>query len=173
MLSERQPSLPLRQRPIDIVILIFFWVNLLLITYIIDVEQLIIADPKNFTYPFWPPPFFVDIIHWYGNTFDPPLMARPAWWKATIWLDSIFFGPFYIAAIYAYTTGKAWIRLPSLLWATMMFTNVFIILNEEFMGAHATPEPLAVLGFNFPWLTLPFLVGWRVWRRPNPFSEKW
>jgi EXPERA (EXPanded EBP superfamily) len=45
----------------------------------------------------------VDLIHWYGRTFDPLIIARPAWWKATIGIDALFFGPFYLFAIYAYS----------------------------------------------------------------------
>jgi hypothetical protein len=53
-------ALPLRKRPIDVVIVAFFLVNLLFVTYIVDFEQIAIPDPvdpvvKNFTYPVWPP----------------------------------------------------------------------------------------------------------------------
>ena len=89
-------------------------------------------------YPLWPPAFFVDIIHWYGRNFDPVLIARPVWWRMTIWIDSLFFGPFYVFAIYAWTKGKNWIRIPSVIWASVMMTNVTIILGEEFMGPHLT-----------------------------------
>ena len=65
-------------------------------------EQLVITDPAHFIYPIWPPPIAVDAIHCWGRTFDPVLLARPAWWKVTIWIDALFFGPFYIVAIYAY-----------------------------------------------------------------------
>ena len=98
--------IPLSKRPGDIAILAFFLINILFITYIVDLEQLVIADPVHFTYPFWPPPIAVDAIHWWGRTFDPVLLARPAWWKVTIWIDALFLGPFYFVAIYAYIKGK-------------------------------------------------------------------
>ena len=63
----------------------------------IDIEQLVIADPAHFTYPIWPPRFMVDLIHWWGRTYDPPLMAREPWWRATIWIDQLVFGPFYVS----------------------------------------------------------------------------
>lgn len=53
--------IPLSRRPGDIVILAFFLVNILFITYVVDIEQLIIPDPAHFTYPIWPPPFAVDL----------------------------------------------------------------------------------------------------------------
>src|SRR5947199_10580705 len=105
--------IPLSKRYGDIAILAFFLVNILFITYVVDIEQLIIADPAHFTYPLWPPPAAVDAIHWWGRTFDPVLIARPAWWKVTIWIDAVFFGTFYMIAIYAYIRCIVWIGLHS------------------------------------------------------------
>lgn len=71
--------IPLRQRKRDIAILIFFWINILFITYQVDLEQLVVPDPANFQYPIWPPRLMVDLIHWWGHNFDPVLIARPVW----------------------------------------------------------------------------------------------
>ena len=70
-------TVPLSERRGDIAILAFFLVNILFITYVVDVEQLIIPNPAHFTYPIWPPKPAVDAVHWWGQTFDPVLMARP------------------------------------------------------------------------------------------------
>jgi hypothetical protein len=34
-------------------------------------------------------PGLVDLVNWWGRTFDPLLMARPPFWKATIWIDVV------------------------------------------------------------------------------------
>lgn len=99
-------QIPLKKRPVDIALVIFFIINFIFITYMIDIEQLVIADASSFQYPVWPPRWLVDLVHWYGKNFDPVLMARPAWWRATIWIDSLFFGPFYLVAIYAFIKRK-------------------------------------------------------------------
>lgn len=153
----RKPA-PLKNRPFDLLLIIFFSINLVLVTYMIDLEQLVIADPSDFQYPFWPPAWMVDLVHWYGRTFDPVLIARPAWWRATIWIDSLFFGPFYAVAIYAFWKGKSWIRFGSIIWASVMLTNVTIILFEEVMGAHASPELARVFLANAAWIIIPVLV---------------
>ena len=67
---------PLSQRPVDWIVLAFFVVNLGFITYIVDLEQLVIADRSNFKYPVWPPKMMVDLVHWWGDTFDPLLIAQ-------------------------------------------------------------------------------------------------
>src|SRR2546427_13309669 len=103
--------IPIAKRPIDILFVAFFIINFGFITYIVDIEQIIIADPHHFAYPAWPPRALVDMIHWWGRSFDPLLLARPPWWRATIWIDSLLFGPFYLCAIYAYLKGREWIRI--------------------------------------------------------------
>jgi hypothetical protein len=160
---------PLSQRRGDWIILIFFAINLLLITYIVDLEQLVISDPSHFTYPAWPPAAMIDMVHNYGRTYDPVLMARPAWWKATILVDVLLYGPFYVVGLYAYAKGKAWIKVPSLVYSGMMIMGVFVILVEEFWGQYPTPQRGIVLLLNAPWLLMPFYIIYRM-SRPQPFA---
>ncbi|HSN32504.1 MAG TPA: hypothetical protein VLU41_07450, partial [Ideonella sp.] len=72
-------TLPLSERRYDLAFIVFFAINLGFITYIVDLEQLVVADPAHFTYPVWPPHALVDLVHWWGRNFDPPLMAREPW----------------------------------------------------------------------------------------------
>ena len=164
---------PLSARKLDWVFIGFFLINLFFITYIVDLEQLVIADPTpgKFAYPLWPPAAMVDLVHWWGRNFDPVLMARPVWWRATIWIDAVFFGPYYAVALYAFIKGRRFIRLPSLIWASVMMTNVTIILFEEMIGPHATPARGLVLLVNAPWLLFPLLMLWRMGRSEAPFSR--
>jgi hypothetical protein len=161
---------PLRQRKYDLLFLAFLVLNATVITYIIDLEQLVIADPRAFDYPVWPPAPFVDLVHWFGNNYDPLLMARPAFWRMTIWIDVIFFGPFYLAAIYAFIRGRNWIRVPALVWSGTMLANVLIILMEERYGITPAPDFAVVVAANATWLLMPFAMIWRM-RRDQPFSR--
>jgi hypothetical protein len=164
-------TIPLAERRWDLAFIVFFAINLGFITYIVDIEQLVIADPVSFTYPLWPPRPLVDMVHWWGRTFDPALMAREPWWRATIWIDVLGFGPFYAFAIYAFVKGRNWIRTPALIWAGLMFANVVIILFEELAGTHATPRPGMVLAANLPWLLFPGIVVARLSLHEQPFSR--
>jgi hypothetical protein len=160
--------MPLRRRPFDWVFIAFLALNATFITYIVDIEQLIIADPSNFSYPAWPPAPFVDLIHWWGNTYDPLLMARPPFWQMTIWIDVIFFGPFYFLALYAFIKGRNWIRVPALVWSGMMLSNVLILMFEEAFGEHPPPQPAIVFLANLSWFVFPLLMIWRMRREPFP-----
>jgi len=166
----RRP-IPLARRPLDIGLLAFFAVNLLFTTYVVSLEQVVIDDPSRFAPPAWPPAPLLALVHWWERTYDPLLWARPAWYRATIWLDLLVFGPFYAVALYAWGRGRDWIRLPSIVWASMLFTNVVIILFDELRGIHATPHPGVVVAANAAWLLVPVLVVWRLARSEHPFTE--
>ena len=168
--AGRRRAVPLRRRLTDLAFVAFFVVNVGFVTYVVDLEQLVIDDPGRFSYPLWPPPPLVDLVHWYGREFDPLLMARPAFWRMTIWIDVIYFGPFYLAAIYAFVRGRDWIRVPALFWSGLMTANVLIILMEERYGAYATPEFGTVLALNVPWLLAPAAMLLRM-RRDHPFTD--
>ncbi|MDD4553282.1 MAG: emopamil-binding family protein [Bacteroidales bacterium] len=162
--------IPLKKRKSDYIYLSFFVLNLSFITYVVDIEQIVIFNPAQFNYPIWPLPFLVDMVHWWGSNFDPLQWARPVWWKATIWLDVVFFGPYYAFAIFAFIRGKDWIRIPTIIYSTMLFTNVFIIMSEEYWGPYATHSPLIVTLANAPWCLFPVFLILKMWKHEHPFT---
>lgn len=163
-------TVPLRQRPVDLASLVFYAFNLLFISYFFDLEQVLIANTSNFSYPAWPPKFLVDLSHWWGRNYDPLLLARPVFWRATVWIDVLLFGPFYAVAIYAYVRGKEWIRIPAIIYSSVMLTTVTIILSEEIWGTHATASLGAVLAANALWIVFPVLILARMCPNEHPFS---
>jgi len=166
-----QKTIPFSQRKVDWIFVGFFLINFFFITYIVDIEQLIIPDPNNFRQLIWPPQSMVQLVHWYGSSFDPLLMARPQWWKMTIWVDVLFYGPFYALAIYAFIKGREWIRVPAFFYSGMMFMGVTVILGEEFAGPYATPYLPLVLVLNLPWLLMPIFLTFRL-RKEHPFTRE-
>src|SRR5688572_28065291 len=112
--------IPFRERKQDIALWIFFLVNFIFVTDQADIEQLVIRDPDNFTYPIWPPAYMVDFLHWYFENYDPLLYERPVWYTTIVVIDQIVYGPFYIAALYAFWKGKDWIRNWPIIWASVM-----------------------------------------------------
>src|SRR5215472_13759358 len=167
--GERRP-VPLSRRKFDWILLAFFALNLFFITYFLDIEQLTIANPAHFQYPLWPPKPFVDMVHSYGRRYDPLLLARPAFWRMTIWIDVLWNGPFYVLALYAISRGREWIRVPALVWCGSMSAVVLMILAEEYNGVHHTPDWGIVLALNLPWLLLPLATLIRM-AQEHPFTE--
>jgi hypothetical protein len=164
-------TIPISQRRIDLILVAFFLINLLFVSYFIDTEQLVIANPAHFTYPIWPPRPVIDAVHWWGNNYDPLLMARPVFFKVTIWLDNLLYGPFYLFAIYAFIKGKEWIRLPAIIYAVSMMSGVIMILSEEAFGIYRTPHLFLVVAANAAWIVFPLIILFRLGLIEHPFTR--
>jgi hypothetical protein len=162
--------IPFRERKGDIVLWSFFLVNVIFVTYQADIEQLIIRDPDNFAYPIWPPAYMIGFLHWYFANYDPLLYERPVWYTTIVVIDQVVYGPFYIAALYAFWKGKEWIRNWSIIWASVMLATVTVILGEEIAGPFASDHLLLVFATNAGWLIVPIWVLVRMWRE-HPFTR--
>ena len=77
-----------------------------------------------------------------------------------------------IAAIYAFIKGKEWIRIPTIIFSSILFTNVTIIMSEEIWGPHASPQLIIVTLANAPWFFVPLFLIWKMWRQEHPFSRE-
>ncbi len=67
-------TVPLKERPLDWFIVGFFVINIVFITYLVDIEQLVVTNTSDFEYPIWPPKWLVDAAHWFAR-----LTTRCCW----------------------------------------------------------------------------------------------
>jgi hypothetical protein len=152
---------PEGHRRIDYMIMAFYAMAFLVI-WLIEIEQLVIADPRAFSYPLWPPRKLVDLTHWWGANFHEGLYIRPPWYQATIWVDVFFSGPVYLAGIYAVANRRPWIKYPAIIQASMLAVIVLISMYAEIYGTYgAGPRTVAALSM-VPWLIVPLLIIWRM-----------
>jgi steroid 5-alpha reductase family enzyme len=143
------------------------------ITYLIDIEQVLVTSPAQYGQPgytpIWPPAPFVHAVHWWG-TWDHLVMARPAWYRAAIWLEVLVQAPFYALALEAWARRRDSIRIPAIVYATVLLTIMPMILTEQLYGPHATHHPALILGVYGPYVVMPILILWRV-RSPLVFPR--
>lgn len=123
-------------------------------------------------YPIWPPKFWVDTIHAYASAHDQLQLARPVWWKVTIWYDVLGFGPAYFFFMWAFIKGKeAAVRIPAIIYGSVITTIVTTICSEEIWGPTPAQSPGFVLALNAPWFLLPLAMILRFWFVEHPFTR--
>jgi steroid 5-alpha reductase family enzyme len=148
----------------------------LVITFLIDIEQVLVADPLKYVpgaraSPVWPPAPCVAAVHWWGALADKLVIARPLWFQVAIWLEVVVQAPFYALAILAFVRAQNWIRVPALVYSSVLLTIMPIVLAEQLYGEHATEKPLLVLGVYSAYVVMPIVVAWRV-RNPAVFPPR-
>jgi hypothetical protein len=162
-------NLPLRQRPFDIAFAVIF----LVFTITSGISDLvptigipITADSTN---------WLAQSNYWYGHDADPLFIDPPVWMRFVTGLSAFVYGPFYLLLAFCLLTGRNWIQLPAVIYASAisMITGV-VVFGVEFFGEpeFQTQNPLKFLAFNLPYVIIPILLLIRM-RKPLPFTRRW
>ena len=160
--------LPLRERRIDI----FFAVVFSAFTVTSVISDLLPTVGVDFSHPSGN--FFVQSNYWYAHDADPLFMHPPDWMRIVTGLSAFVYMPFYIVLVVALVTGRNWIQLPAVIYATMIVTLTgIVVFGTEFFGEAATRtgNPAKFLAFNLPYVLIPLLLLVRM-RKPEPFTRR-
>lgn len=84
-------------------------------------------------------------------------------------ISAFVFGPFYLVVAYAFLRGRNWIRLPALIYVGAMVHGVVEFVYWEYALGAAPTHAAVFWAFNGPYLVVPLLLAWRVWK-PQPFT---
>jgi hypothetical protein len=161
-------NLALPRRRIDI----FFAVVFAAFTVTSVISDLLPTIGVNFSHPSGN--FFVQSNYWYAHDADPLFMNPPDWMRIVTGLSAFVYMPFYLVLVFALVTGKNWIQLPSVIYATMIVSLTgIVVFGVEFFGEPAlrTHNPAKFLSFNLPYVLVPLLLLIRM-RKPLPFTRK-
>ncbi|EOD07899.1 hypothetical protein EMIHUDRAFT_217878 [Emiliania huxleyi CCMP1516] len=160
--GERAPM-----RPVDAVLIGWFCVGLA-VTFLVDIEAVLVQRPDLYGLdaahtPLWPPEPCVRAVRWWSAAADPLMHARPVWFRAAIWVEVLVQAPFYAVAIYAFVRQRSWVRVPAIVYATVLLTIMPIVLAEQYFGPHASRRPLLVTAVYGAYVLMPVLLLVRVW----------
>lgn len=109
------------------------------------------------------------MYHWWVPTADPVLGVNPIWAKFLAAVSPILYLPFYVIAIRAFWKGSNWIRVPCLIWASLMIFTIALIASEQYWGIWKCPNWGIWFSGYGPYALFPFLLIYRV-RNHKPFS---
>lgn len=154
----------LLQRPLDLLLVVFFAVSVL--------YGLLWSLPEGLGVPVapdspWPP---LRALYDWAVRIEPSHLAPPASLRASCLLDGFVHTPFLVVLIYALVTGRSWIRIPALIYVGSAVTNMFLYFYETFLGPHPPLDLAVYVPMNLPWLVVPLLLAWRM-RHPEPFAD--
>ncbi len=116
------------------------------------------------------PNFWARANYWYAAGTDPYFLSHPIHLRLQTFISGFVFGPFYLLLVYAFVTGKDWIRMPALLYTAAMVYGMVIFLGSELFGPLPPTNMQKFLAFNMPYLLVPLALAYRV-RREYPFSQ--
>ncbi len=161
-------NLTVRQRPVDVVFIVFFsWAFLTCIISDAIPTLGIVQAPDS-------PNILAQWNFSYASVNDPLFLNPPIWMRFVTGLSAFVYAPFYLVLVYALIRGRNWIQLPAVIYATLIagITGV-VVFGVEFFGEPEwrTPNPIGFLAFNLPYVLIPLLLLIRM-RKPEPFARR-
>lgn len=161
-------NLPLRERPIDVFFAVVFLVFAITSGIADAVPTLGIEMSPDAPNP------LARANYWYAVDADPLFMHPPTWMRIVTGLSTFVYGPFYPVLSWALITGRNWIQLPAVIYATMIASITgCIVFGVEFFGEpqYQTQNAVKFLAFNTPYVVIPLLLLARM-RAPMPFTRR-
>ena len=160
-------TLPLKNRRIDIIFIIFFsWAFISCIISDAIPTLGVVESPTSTN-------ILARINYSYAIHNDPLFLHPPVWMRFVTGLSAFVYAPFYLVLVYAIVKGKEWIQLFSVIYGTLIvgITGV-VVFGVEFFGEAQwrTPHPWSFLAFNAPYVLIPLMLIIRM-RKPLPFQR--
>jgi hypothetical protein len=140
---------------IDTLFFIFF-LSFIPISWFIDAAALGLS--------FWPPNTTKRLVAWWVRLCDPLLGTPPLWFRAMTWFEVLVY-PFFCAAsciaIYRGLGKSRWIRLPAVVFASIVGYSFLFIVAEYTFGSYKNPAPWIFMSAYLPFFILPILFAYR------------
>ena len=172
--ASSNAATPYRWATVDRVIIVtyaVFFVIACFVDYINAFHPASPISPSSTSAWHWPPSFMWPLYYWWCRAADPVLCLNPLWIKYLSLLSPVLFAPFYLVSIYAIAGAKPWIRIPSVIYASVLFVDLSAFLVEAVWGELPSPNiPLFMLGYGY-YQAFPLLLLWRFWA-DDPFKGK-
>jgi len=162
-MDETRRPIPLRDRPGDW----FFILAFSFFTFSSFFSDIYCALRVHLTPD--SPNFWVRANFWYADGTDPLLLALPTFLWLQTFISAFVFGPFYAVLVFAVARGRDWIRMPAIIYASVMTYAMTITLGVEYLGDMPPQNDFKFLAFNLPYLIIPLILAWRM-RHAHPFS---
>jgi hypothetical protein len=152
--------LPLRRRPLDVVLAGFFVVSI--------VYGFAFSLPEGLGVPVapdspWPP---LRALHGWAVEQEPAHLEPPPSLVASLLFDGFVQSPFLLVLVHALLRGREWIRVPALVYAGAATMNMYVYFFQTVYGPHPPPHPAVYWPLNLPWLVAPMVLAWRMRRAP-------
>jgi hypothetical protein len=101
---------------------------------------------------------FARAMYWYGERYDPLVVANPVYLQAMSAISAFLFGPLYLLLAYGLYHRRPWFRTPAVIWAWLLLYSMAVHVAVELWGDHPPPDLLVFTGVYGMYALAPALL---------------
>lgn len=155
---------PLRQRPLDLILVVCF--SLFAFTSLM-IDSLSALDADLATT--WNP--LGRAVLFYGESCDPFFLVNPPIVQFMTGVSAVIFGPFAAVVAWGLARQRPWIRTPGLVYAGALAYSTLTYMALSVLSALPPTNYGMFLGSNGPYVAVPLLLAWRLRRPVAPSTD--
>merc|ERR1712137_1195740 len=155
-------SIPLTQRPVDILIILLYGYFLFSCIFI---ERHYCAAPLQEDDSDW----IMRATYEYSEKYNPLFLTRPEWLQAATCISAYVLGAGYLIGVVTFLKGIESMRIPLLMFCSFKLYALMLYYYLEFFGSMPVPDILLFLAPEGAYYVSLFLIMFRL-RTAHPFS---
>ena len=156
-------SVPLWNRPIDIIIVLLYGYFLFSCIFI---ERFYCEAPLQEDDADW----LLKATYEYSEKYNPLFLSRPEWLRSATCVSAYVLGFGYIVGVLTFLKGIESMRIPLLMFCSFKLNALLLYYHLEFFGSMPAPNIVMFLAPEGPYLISLFLTMFRM-RTAHPFSR--
>ncbi|GJD11374.1 hypothetical protein Gasu2_55130 [Galdieria sulphuraria] len=150
---------------VDTLFFIFF-LSFIPISWFIDATALGLSS--------WPPTVTKELVAWWVRLCDPLLGNPPLWFRAMTWFEVTIY-PFFCTAccvaIYRGLGKSRWIRIPAVVFASIIGYSFLFVISEYVFGRYKNPAPWIFTSAYLPYFVIPILFAYRTYHPAKSVAD--
>jgi hypothetical protein len=119
----------------------------------------------------WPPAAVRTMFVDWADRYDPLLLQNPLWYRLMASWSPLLYLPVYLLTIAGLLLRWNAVRLPALIWASLLLASMVVILAEQLVGPYAAPDPARMLMAYGAYVVVPLWVLLRFLPTDTPFGS--
>lgn len=155
---------PLRKRPFDFVLVVFF-VVFATTSFVFDAQTALDVDLRTSTSL----PGRMNLM--FAEAADPLLLDPPLFSRVICGISAFVYGPFYLVMTFAFVKGKNWIRLPAIAYAATILYSLVVWFGVEFWGDVRPTNLVMFWAAYLPYVLVPLALLYRMRKVPFPHTR--
>ena len=142
---------PLRQRPLDLVLIACF-LGFAITSFVFDPYTALDIDLAASDHP------PAKLIHGFATNVDPLVLRPPLFVRIMVGVSVVIFGPTYLLLAYGLWREEEWIRTPAIVYASIKIYSMIVYLGVALLGEVRPIDYAMFFATYLPYLAAPVLL---------------
>ncbi len=145
-------------RLVDHWFITYFLLNLSLVVLVFDVAIIFCPDPNLTCSILYISEENIKQLYDFAKENDQVMYHHRTWYLVTLYFGLFLWGPYYLFAIYGFIKKRNWIRIPTIIYSSILLFIMTQGISEQIWGEFQTTDIVQMFQNNLMHIVTPILL---------------